>query len=447
MGKRILLIGGNFMPEPTGIGKYNGEMIQWFARNGYECTVISTSPYYPYWKVQQPYSGNWYKKELIETEGGQIEVYRCPHYIPSIPSGAKRLLSEISFSASSFVALLRLLARKKFHYVMTVAPPFELGFHALLYKVFRRAKLLYHIQDLQIEAARDLHMINSSGLIKFLLRIEKRILKSCDLVSSISQGMARKISAKVGQEVIFFPNWVDTGAYYPIRDKGGIKKSFGFSPEDKIVLYSGAIGEKQDLERILESAKRLRRRKEIKFLICGSGPYKEKLHGLAMDEGLANVRFLPLQSEETFNTFLNMADVHLVLQKANAGDLMMPSKLTTILAVGGLTIVTAKPETCLYQTVAENNIGILVEPEDSERFTAALLYCLKEDLSGIGENARRYAVESLSIDRVLTRYASQIEGLYRKEGAKKETKKGAKEQKKLVLHAVSATQIQQIRHS
>ena len=30
MKKRLLLISYNFYPEPTGIGKYNGEMISWF---------------------------------------------------------------------------------------------------------------------------------------------------------------------------------------------------------------------------------------------------------------------------------------------------------------------------------------------------------------------------------------------------------------------------------
>ena len=52
---------------------------------------------------------------------------------------------------------------------------------------------------------------------------------------------------------------------------------------------------------------------------------------------------MPLQAYSEFNDFLNLADVHLVIQKASASDLVMPSKLTTILAVGGLAIITANP--------------------------------------------------------------------------------------------------------
>ncbi len=61
MKKRLLLISYNFSPEPTGIGKYNGEMISWFVAKGYDCTVVTAYPYYPYWKVQESYKKRfWY---------------------------------------------------------------------------------------------------------------------------------------------------------------------------------------------------------------------------------------------------------------------------------------------------------------------------------------------------------------------------------------------------
>ncbi|RZK98562.1 MAG: colanic acid biosynthesis glycosyltransferase WcaI, partial [Pedobacter sp.] len=63
--QRVLLLGGNFFPEPTGIGKYNGEMMTWLADQGYDCAVISTYPYYPHWRLQHPYErkGAWYSTE------------------------------------------------------------------------------------------------------------------------------------------------------------------------------------------------------------------------------------------------------------------------------------------------------------------------------------------------------------------------------------------------
>jgi colanic acid biosynthesis glycosyl transferase WcaI len=77
--ERILLIGGNYYPEPTGIGKYSGEMIDWLSVQNYECGVITTYPYYPYWKIQDPYinKSSWYRTEQRKTiSDTPITIYR-----------------------------------------------------------------------------------------------------------------------------------------------------------------------------------------------------------------------------------------------------------------------------------------------------------------------------------------------------------------------------------
>ncbi|MCU7547505.1 WcaI family glycosyltransferase [Chitinophagaceae bacterium LB-8] len=404
MKKRLLLIGGNFTPEQTGIGKYNGEMINWFSNRGYDCTVITTSPYYPQWKVQQPYSNKWYKKEVIKGNSSDITVYRCPQYVPGQPSGLKRLIQEVSFNLSSLLSVLRILAKKKFDYVVTVVPPFYLGLHAVLYRKLRGAKFLYHVQDLQIDAAKELNMIQSEGLINTLFNVEKYILKNADVVSAVSTGMIRKMKEKTMKDVVFSPNWVDLKNFYPLTGKGKLKHQFGFAEDDKIILYSGAIGEKQGLEMILTSASKLKAHKNLKFVICGTGPYKDILEATAIQERLDNICFFPLQHLDGFNAFLNMADVHLVIQKKGASDLVMPSKLNNILAVGGLVLVTANPGSSLYQVVDENNIGILVEPENEVEFTKALIRICSMEHSEIKQNARKYVEDHLSMDEVLSRF-------------------------------------------
>jgi len=57
---------------------------------------------------------------------------------------------------------------------------------------------------------------------------------------------------------------------------------------------------------------------------------------------LANIIFLPLQPLERLPAMLSAADTHLVIQKTGAADLVMPSKLTNILAVGGVAVATAE---------------------------------------------------------------------------------------------------------
>jgi colanic acid biosynthesis glycosyl transferase WcaI len=407
----VLLVGGNYFPEPTGIGKYNAEMIDWLAAHNYDCGVVTTYPYYPYWKIQDPYAGKsaWYKKEKRNVdEQACITVYRCPHYVPAIPTGIKRMVSDISFFLSAFFQFTRLLFRKKYNYVLVVSPPFQIGLLGYLYKKIKGARLIYHIQDLQIDAAVELGMIKSKYLVRLMFGIERFIIQKADFVSSISDGMIKKIRGKYNRPVILFPNWADTTAFYPILNKVALKEQFNFLPTDKIILYSGAIGEKQGLQALLYTAMELRDAAYIKFIICGSGPYKDRLVDMAGKLALHNVYFMPLQPTEKFNRFLNMADVHLVMQKANENELFMPSKLTTICAVGGLVVVTASENTSLYNLVSTHNLGILIAPEDQSALTGAIKKAIYQDHTIIKRNARKFAADYLSIDKIVANYFSTI---------------------------------------
>jgi colanic acid biosynthesis glycosyl transferase WcaI len=208
---------------------------------------------------------------------------------------------------------------------------------------------------------------------------------------------------------VFFPNWVNTDLFFPLNENEKLKKEFGFAAADKIVLYSGAIGEKQGLEAILEAAKALVNLPHLKFVICGSGPYKEKLKAQKESMQLTNVIFMPLQPYVQLNRFLNMADIHLVLQKANAADLVMPSKLTAILSVGGMSIITANAGSSLYDVVHSYDMGILIEPENPGALIEAIEFASNNNNSTIRQHARSYAATYLSIDEIFRKYTLQLQ--------------------------------------
>lgn len=413
--KKILLISHNFSPEPIGIGKYNGEMLSWLVSRGCDCTVITTFPYYPFWKVQEPYTNHWYKKEVIHNKesGATLTIYRCPSYIPSDPTGKQRALQDFSFWVTKFFMVFKLiLFKQKFDLIITIAPPFHLAYLGLMLKKFNGGKLLYHIQDMQIEAARDLKLFSKKMVLAGLFRVEHKILMSADFVSSISDGMIKKIKAKFNRDIVFFPNWVDTDYFFPLPNREKLKTKWGYKPDDIVYLYSGAVGVKQRLERILVTAEQLMHMEHIKFIICSSGPYKDQLHEQATRKHLTNISFLQVQEKDVFNEFLNMADIHLVLQIADAGDLVMPSKLTTILAVGGASIITASPGTSLYDMVHDYDFGYVVEPQDKDNqdlLTNQILQIkLDAELEAKRENARKYAVQYLNVDKVMNKFVQDF---------------------------------------
>ncbi len=399
--QRILMIGINTFPELTGIGKYSGEMALWLAGQGHTCTVISTPPYYPQWKIQPPYTNRFYKKEVLNE--GRLVLYRCPFYVPAVPSGLKRVIHEATFFLSAFFVVVKLLFEPKHDRIFCVAPPFHLGFLALFYRFFKGGELTYHIQDLQIEAARDLKVLRPDQIFAVLFALERFILRRVDRISTISTGMQLKVTQKARRQVGLLPNWADTEQIHPLPDRAQLKQRWGFSEYDCVVLYSGSIGEKQGLEMLIHSSLLLADQPAIKLVICGTGPYRQKLELLARERG-ASITFLPLQPSAVFNEFINMADVHLVIQKGDAGDLVMPSKLMTLLAAGALSIVTAHPGTSLYTLVSEHRMGLLIEPENTDALVQAIRQAAQQDDADIRRAARAYAERYLSRDALLSRF-------------------------------------------
>src|SRR4051794_37299516 len=110
----VLIIGINFYPEPTGIGKYTSEFAFELAERGFEVSVITAFPYYPQWKVFEGYKNCWYKKETIHG----ADVTRCPLYVPNSLSGLKRMMQDFSFFLTAFGSLIaKMLAGKSFDLV------------------------------------------------------------------------------------------------------------------------------------------------------------------------------------------------------------------------------------------------------------------------------------------------------------------------------------------
>ena len=104
------------------------------------------------------------------------------------------------------------------------------------------------------------------------------------------------------------------------------------------------------------------------------------------------------------------------MQKRGVADLVMPSKLTTILSAGGHALITAEPDTELgllckkYPGIAE-----CVEPENLPKFVSALRKMLKTnqtDEQKINIVARDYALKMLNKQIVLEKFEQTLMGLF-----------------------------------
>lgn len=406
----IIIYGINFSPELVGIGKYTGEMAEWLAQN-HKLTIITAPKYYPEWKLDPSFRHWWYESHKINGN----KIYRCPIWVPKKPTGLRRILHLLSFSVTSIPILLKSLFSKP-DIIIAIAPPFTSTPLIIFSAWIAGCKRILHIQDFEIDAAFTLGLLKNSYLNRFLLWIEKYLLKKFDMVSTISPLMQNNLIKKIGSgtNTYLFPNWVDTELIRPMTNSKSLRNELDLPHNSHICLYSGNIGYKQSLDIVLLAAEQIQNEgKNLLFLIVGEGAAKESLMEIVRYKQLNNVMFRSIQPFDIFLKLLATTDIHLVIQNSSIADYVMPSKLAAILSIGGYSIITADDDTQLGQLVQEYHIGKLVKPDSAPDFYEALVTSLEDNAQHdyIRNNARDYAVKHLSKTKILKDFENRIEQL------------------------------------
>jgi colanic acid biosynthesis glycosyl transferase WcaI len=407
---RILINSINFSPELTSTGKYTGELAEWLAERGHEVRVVTSPPHYPHWHVSEGYSGWRYKREKLSTSAKSsvgVDVFRCPVWVPRVPRGWRRVLYLTSFSLSCWpVMLMHIFWRPDI--VLLIEPTLFCSPQALCVARLSGAAAWLHVQDFEVDVAFELQDFSSTRLQHSIRMLERFLLARFNRVSAISDRMVERLSSKGvdALSTILFTNWVDTSEIYPLTTRNRLRQELGISEQAIVALYSGNMGLKQGLNLLIEASRRLIHRPNVVFVLCGDGPYRDTLVEMASKAG--NVMFLPLQPAGRLNELLNMADIHLLPQIAGAADLVMPSKLTGIMASGKAVVATANEGTQLARVLAGR--GVCTRPGDVTAFAAAVAR-LADDYElrlQLGAEARKYALIHLNRDDILTRFESSL---------------------------------------
>ncbi|WPB55489.1 glycosyltransferase WbuB [Xylophilus sp. GOD-11R] len=401
---KILLYSMNFSPELAGIGKYSGEMATWFHEQGHEVRVIAAPPSFPHWSVFSGHSPWAYRKTV--TNG--ITIYRTPTWVPAKPRAIARMVHLASFMISSLPVLLA-QTRWRPDLIFVVEPPLFCAPGVLAYSKAMNIKSWLHIQDYEVDAAFELGLLASARAKRVAYSIERWLLNRFSRVSTISAQMvdlALKKGAAAGR-LVLCPNWVDIGSIYPLQGANRYRQELGIADDAVVVMYSGSMGKKQGLEILGDMARRLGQSPHIHFVFCGNGPTRAALRQECAD--LPHVHFLDLQPQDRLNELLGLADIHVLPQRSDAADLVMPSKLTGMFASGRAVVVTAHPGTELSNVVKGR--GVVVPPGDAEALSTAVFQLANSaDMRRtLGAAGRRYAETELQRDTILSRLEGEFQ--------------------------------------
>jgi colanic acid biosynthesis glycosyl transferase WcaI len=392
---KVLLISVNFAPEPTGIGKYSGDMAAWLAAHGHDVRAVAALPYYPMWKVHAAYSPSRYRRESWRG----VDVWRAPLWVPARPGGWARVLHLMSFAVTSFPLILRQIIWRP-DLVLTVAPALVCAPSAWLVARLCGAESWLHIQDFEVDVAFQMGLLRGALLKRIVLRMERSLLRRFDTVSTISRRMIELLIRKgvPAERTRYFPNWVKIAESHSSTDVA-YRAELNIGRDTVVALFSGTLGGKQGLTVIPDAARLLASRKDVVFVICGDGLLKPRLEAAIAD--LSNIRLLPLQPIERLAEFLSMADIHLLPQSPGAADLVLPSKLSGMLASGRPVIATCQPGTEIADIVS--NCGLVVAPKDSRSLADAIIRLTDDPVlrQSLGRKAREFANANFERDAVL----------------------------------------------
>jgi len=409
---RILVWGINYSPELTGIAPFNTGLCEDLRARGHDVEMVTSFAYYPAWRKAPADRGRFFRRE--QREG--VTVYRCWHYVPRRVTTLRRILHELTFG---LVSWLRVLSRPAPDVYVVVSPPLVLGPLASLMGWLRRRPYVFHVQDLQPDAAVGLGMVRVGLLTRVLYALESWSYRHAAAVSGISDGMIRAFTRKGVPEHRrwLFPNWTRAGAAWADaaarrRLAAEFRARHGIAPGAFVASYSGNLGRKQGLETLVEAVAQLEQGpaagREIVVLIVGDGAMREELGVLVARLATGRLRLLPLLDEAAYQALLATSDVSLILQAPGSGQYFFPSKLLTVLREGRAVLSVADADSELAVAVESGGFGRTVPPGRPDLLARALRE-LAEDPAALARlEAATAWVERFGPERVLGEFARRL---------------------------------------
>lgn len=385
---KLLLLCMNYAPERTGIAPFTTDLAESLAARGHQVTVATTFPHYPEWEIYAPYRRKRFLRELCNG----VTILRRAIPLPKRATTLRRILYDTMFGVTALWSGIRV---REFDIVLAVEPPIQAGVAARILATWKRVPYMLWIQDLALETAASVGMMRASPALAVGKALEQwshaRAKKILVIARSFQDNLARE--GIPVERITCLPNWADVQTMRANGNGHALRDAFDFPTTALLVIHSGNMGVKQQLENVLGAAKFLRAHSEIVFFLVGDGSQKNALVEMARRESLNNVRFAPLLPRERLPELMAAADILLLNQHPDLVGAVIPSKLLTYMAAARPIVVAAHPASEAALLVDAAGCGVCVSP-DAPAALAQAIASLAGDVerrTALGARGRAYA--------------------------------------------------------
>lgn len=406
--RRILIIGINYWPEPTGIAPYTTEAAEHLAEAGYGVDVLCGMPSFPQWRVLDSYDGRWSAREQIRG----VNVHRVRHYVGSADA-VRRGLYEATFSARA----LESLRLPRPDAVIGIVPSLSGGVAARIAASRYRVPYGLIIQDLMGPSAAQSGTSGGGRVARITGMVERWAVRGAARVGAVSDGFLPYLrsSGIAAERLTLLPNWTRVSG--SPRDRAGARAALGWPADEQIVLHAGTMGAKQGLEQVIDAARiAAERQQPVTFVMLGDGNQRRKLEELA--GGLATCRFLDPLAESAFPDALTAADVLLLSERASVQEMCLPSKLTSYFVAGRPVVAMTGTNSAAAREVERSGGGLRV-PAGNPRALLSAIECLQRDperAATLGRAGAAYAQSHLSAAAAFERLDNFVQQLTQSAG-------------------------------
>ena len=401
---RILLVTTNFWPEPSGIAVYTTDLAETLTIQGDQVSVLTSLPHYPWWRVPSEFA---HLGQGAGTHKGVL-IFRAKHLVPPKMNAFLR----VRFETSLWWNLRRVsksMGGSDFDLIIACIPTVAAGIVGK--RIAKKFGIPFGliVQDLSGAGAKQSGLRGGAVISKIAHFVEGRALHGADSLVVVSSAM-RDVVAGLGvpeSRITQITNY--SAKAISNFDKASARSRFGWASDDFVVIHTGNMGAKQDLENVVRAADALNGFSKIKIYLVGHGNQESNLKTLCV--GKTNIAVLPAVSDADYSALLSAADLLLVNERSTQMEMSLPSKLTSYLYSERPVIAAVPRGGATWKFL--DGVAELVEAGDPVALARAIEELSKqpEKLADLAGRGRVFADENLDPEVGRKKYLDWVQKL------------------------------------
>jgi len=380
------------------VGSRDFMILKEMAKLGYNCLLFKAD-----------YSHIWHsipiksRSQIKEVNGVTVCELRTTVYTKA--KSLKRIFSWFDFEWGLFI-----LSKKQF-----VRPDIIVASSLSLFSVLNgialkrkfNCRLVFEVRDIwPLTLTEEGGFSKRNPLIKVLAWVEKYGYRKADIIVGTMPNLKDHVEQILGykKETYCIPMGVhETQAYYPGTLDPIFKKTY--FPDNKIIIgYAGTIGITNALSVLFESARQLKDKENISFLVVGSGSLKD--YFVEKTKDLRNVVFAPKVPKNMVPLVLSQCSViYFSTFKSKVWDYGQSLNKMIDYMLSGRPIIGSYSG--FPSMINEAECGVFIPAEDAQALKDAILRFAdmpSEERDAIGARGREWIIANRRFTKLAYSY-------------------------------------------